>query len=426
MARRDGDGLLTGNNGDRQTSHFPTEGHPMIFSHERVSSSQSPLDTEFEHARPSLLELFANVPERRKRRGLIFPLAFVLATALIAVLGGAACFRQIADQVADFPPELLGKLGGRWCYFLIRFRTPCDRTFRRVFECVDVEWLEKEIGAWLRKRAQRDHDGALQLAIDGKVLRGVWTDENERFTLFSAMIHREGVTIAQVKVPPGTNEITQVKALLDPVTPREGERVIVTMDAAHTQHDTAEYIVGTRGFDYVMTAKGNQPTLRNAIAATTVPLIKNAPHYTVRERNHGRINTWETWIADTDGINFPHAQQTACIRRRTYDFDGQKIRQEYAFIITSLTADDAAAVELNDHVRNHWGIENKSHYVRDTVWKEDAQHINNGTAPHVKATLTNIANSLLRLNGHTDIKRTTEWISRNPLRALPLLVTHRN
>ena len=125
---------------------------------------------------------------------------------------------------------------------------------------------------------------------------------SERFTLFSAMIHCEGITIAQVKVPPTTNEITQVKALLDHVTPREGERVIVTMDAAHTQHDTAEYIAGNRGFDYIMTTtKGNQPTLRDAVVNTTVPLVKNAPDHTVRERNRGRINTWETWISGTHG-----------------------------------------------------------------------------------------------------------------------------
>lgn len=270
-----------------------------------MSSPQTPVDSGSEDALPGLLELFANVPESRKPRGLIFPLAFILAASLLAMLGGAAYFRQIADQVTDFPQELLlRKLGGRWCYFLSRFRTPCDRTFRRVFECVDVERLETEIGAWLWKRAQRDDDGALRLAIDGKVLRGVWTDENELFTLFSAMIHREGVTIAQVKVPSGTNEITQVKALLAPVTPRAGEHVIVTMDAAHTQHDTAEYLVGTRGFDYIMTTKGNQPTLLDTVATNTVPLVKNTPDHTVRERNRGRINTWETWTANAQGANF--------------------------------------------------------------------------------------------------------------------------
>jgi predicted transposase YbfD/YdcC len=398
----------------------------VIVSHERASASHTPVGTEVEDGLPGLLELFANVPESRKPRGLVFPLAFMLGASLIAMLGGAAYFRQIADQVADFPQELLGKLGGHWCYFLNRFRTPCDRTFRRVFEYVDVTRLETEIGAWLRKRAQRDTDGALRLALDGKVLRGVWTDENEQFTLLSAMIHREGVTIAQVKVPPDTTEITQVQALLDPVAPREGERVIITMDAAHTQHDTAEYLAGTRGFDYIMNTKGNQPTLRSTLANKIFPLVKNAPDVTVRERNHGRINTWETWIADADGIDFPHAQQTGCIRRRTYGLDGQKTRQEYALIITSLSAQDVSAADLNDHVRNHWGIENKSHYVRDTVWREDAHHINNGTAPHVKATLTNTANSLLRLHGYTDIKRTTEWISRDPLRALSLLLTQRN
>lgn len=329
----------------------------MTFSHEPVSSPQATVDSELEDELPGLLELFANIPEQRKPRGLVFPLAFILATSLIATLGGAAHFRQIADQVVDFPPELLRKLGGRWCHFLLRFLTPCDRTFRRVFEGVDVERLEKEIGEWLRKRARRDENGVLRLAIDGKVLRGVWTDENERFTLFSAMIHREGVTIAQVKVPADTTEITQVKALLGTVVPREGERVIVTMDAAHTQRDTAEYIASARGFDYVMSAKGNQPTLCVAIAAKVVPLTKKAPHHTVDERDHGRANTWETWIANADGIDFPYAKQIALIRRRTYNLVGEKTRQEYALIITSLAGEHASAVELSDHVRNHWGIE---------------------------------------------------------------------
>jgi DDE_Tnp_1-associated len=172
-----------------------------------AEDAQSTLAAKFEMLL-HLLELFANIPESRKPRGLIFPLAFILAASLIAILGGAAYFRQIADQVADFPRELLGKLGGRWCHFLGRFRTPCDRTFRCVFECVDVERLEMEIGGG-------------------------------------------------------------VKALLDTVATREGERVIVTMDAAHTQRDTAEHIAGTRGFDYIMNTKGNQPTLRATIATKT-------------------------------------------------------------------------------------------------------------------------------------------------------------
>jgi hypothetical protein len=51
-------------------------------------------------------------------------------------------------------------------------------------------------------------DGVLALALDDKVLKGAWTDENGQFTLFSAMAHQEALTVGQVPVPADTNEIT--------------------------------------------------------------------------------------------------------------------------------------------------------------------------------------------------------------------------
>jgi hypothetical protein len=67
------------------------------------------------------------------------------------------------------------------------------------------------------------------IAIDGKVLRGSWFNDHEPLVLFSAMIHQRGVPVSQIRVPDQTNEITQVRALLDPVTVPEGQRVLVTM-----------------------------------------------------------------------------------------------------------------------------------------------------------------------------------------------------
>src|SRR6266566_2057696 len=43
--------------------------------------------------------------------------------------------------------------------------------------------------------------GYREIALDGKVMRGAWTDENDKVTLFSAMLHREAVTIAQSPGP---------------------------------------------------------------------------------------------------------------------------------------------------------------------------------------------------------------------------------
>lgn len=393
----------------------------MSVSHGPDSSSQSTDTHGDEFDVTSLLNMLGEVADRRSPRGRIYGLVFVLAAALVAVLAGAKNFQEITDHVADFPQPLLRKLGGVWCWFQRKFRAPSKDTIRRVLTNIDAPALDLAVGAWLQERIRRGSDGPLRLAIDGKVLRGAWTDENEQFTLFSAMVHREGVTVAQVQVPAGTNEITQVKALLDSVSAGDGDRVVVTMDAAHTQRDTAEYLAGERGFDYVATCKGNQPTLLESIFDKAAPLVKTRPDHLAKERGHGRISQWSTWITDAEGIDFPHARQIGCIRREIFDLDGQRVSKEYAWIITSATPVRAQAADLHDYVRDHWGIENKSHYVRDTTWHEDAHQAHTGSGPQVMATLRNFAAGLLRLNGHHAIKKTTGAICRDRSRALPLL-----
>jgi predicted transposase YbfD/YdcC len=85
--------------------------------------------------------------------------------------------------------------------------------------------------------------------------------------------------------------------------------------------------------------------------------------------------------------------------------------------------DTATAAELHAYVRQHWGIENKSHYVRDMIWREDAHQAYVGSGPRAMATLRNMAVGLLRLRGFKKIEKATEWISRNRHRAQPLLAT---
>ena len=131
----------------------------------------------------------------------------------------------------------------------------------------------------------------MEIAVDGKVMRGAWTDENDKVTLFSAMLHREAVTIAQVRVPDGTNEITQADALLNAAEIPEGESVLVTLDAAHTQRETAESIGGKPGWDYLMTVKGNQPTLQGQVFEKILPLLREAPHHVMEEHSRGRIKS---------------------------------------------------------------------------------------------------------------------------------------
>lgn len=81
------------------------------------------------------------------------------------------------------------------------------------------------------------------------------------------------------------------------------------------------------------------------------------------------------------------------------------------------------AAEVSGHARGHWGIENKSHYVRDTTWREDANQSYSGNGPHALASLRNLAAGLFRIKGINSIKETVEFVSRDRMRALQFMAT---
>ena len=111
-----------------------------------------------------LLDLLAQVPDPRKRRGRRHPLAGLLAVGIAAVIAGSRSFAAIGQWAADAGPEVLAGLGAA--------RGPAEEsTFRRAFALVSADVLDRALGAWLHTRAVRA-GGRLVIAIDGKTVRG--------------------------------------------------------------------------------------------------------------------------------------------------------------------------------------------------------------------------------------------------------------
>ena len=372
------------------------------------------------------LGMLASVPDPRSPQGIQHTVQFVLAACVVAALAGAKNYREIAGQAADIPQSLLKRLGGKWCWFRFRYKHPSESTIRNVLTRIDAARLDLITGAWLFAQTRKDGKSEWEIALDGKVMRGGWTDENDKVTLFSAMLHREAVTIAQVRVPDGTNEITQAGGLLDAVKIPAGEPVLVTLDAAHTQRETAEAIAGKPGRDYLMTVKGNQPSLQREVFDRILPLLRGAPEHVTEEHDRGRIKRRSCWITSAEGIDFPYARQAAFIRREIFEISGDRISKEHALILTSRKEEKMTAADVNKHARGHWGIENKSHYIRDTVYREDHSQAWAGEGPHALASVRNLAMGLFRLKEKNSIKETTEWVCRDRTRALYFMTTQRN
>jgi predicted transposase YbfD/YdcC len=370
---------------------------------------------------PGLLAVLALVPDSRKPRGRRFPLVFALAVAAACTLAGAKTFREIGDHAADLPQDVLRDLGGRIHPLRRKIIAPSETRIRTLLHLIDTEILDEVTGGWLRDLADAGRlDGLLTaIAVDDKWLRGVLDGQVK---LFAAMLHEEKVIIAQHRIPDDTNEITQVKALLENV---DLDGAVVTADAVNAQRDTADYIAGPeedggRGSAYFLFVKGNQPKLQRAVFGAVQAGCPRDPDYTELDYGHGRIIRRSLWLTSAGNIDFPHVRQVARIRRDGYDASGALISKEIVHAVTSLDEKQATAADLAKLARGQWGIESV-HWLRDTAYAEDANTGYAGNGPQAMATLRNLAISLLYLNGVTEITRTLQAISRNRNRILDYL-----
>jgi len=361
-----------------------------------------------------LLCLLGQVPEFRAKRGREYDLSFILAVCVLATLAGAKNYREIATVASAICQCQLMAMGARWDIFRNRYRHPRRTLIWEVLGNVDATELDRITGKWLLAQARKEKGEGREvewvIAIDGKVLRGSWTDENDTVTLFSAMIQVKGITIAQVRVPDETNETTQVKTLVRQTDIRDGESVLATLDAAHCNRETAEFIGGKPGWDYLITVKTDKPTLYREAKEILSPLLGNNPDNVMSEHSHGVIKTWSCWTSTAKGVNFPHIAQLACVCREVHKITGEKLTKDVAVLVTSRDAERMSAADLNKHAREHWGIENKKHYIRDTVYREDCNQSWKGDGPQTLASFRNLSTSLFAMKSVKNIKEATEMI----------------
>lgn len=366
-----------------------------------------------------LLARLEQMTDHRKRRGVRHKLASILALATAATLAGARSIAAIGEYAADCPEEVLARLGAKYHPLVKRHVAPHAETFRRALGAVDAGALDEVVGAWLfdQVRAGRVDGDQLVLALDGKSLRGSLREDGKAVHLFAAMVHGEGVVVAQAEVDEKSNEITAFRPLLADL---DIEGALVTADAMHAQREHARFLVEEKKADYLLQVKGNQPSLLAALQAIDEAAF--SPEHDDTTRGHGRIEHRYVRTADVpEGVDFPYAAQVVVVYRERADLADVMASVETSYYITSVPAERAGADRLGRHVRGHWGIENRVHYVRDWTYDEDRHQLRAPNAPRALATLRNLAISLLRLAGATNIASATRWVGRDATRALTLL-----
>jgi predicted transposase YbfD/YdcC len=362
-----------------------------------------------------LREVIAEVQDFRKRQGKRYELGSILSLAIVAIMCGLKSYCAIAQWGRESGVAITAQLGFK------EGKTPCAATIHRVFKHIDIKELEEKVGEWQRQQLGTVAGELAGFAADGKSLRGSTKQGAEVSHLLSIVSHKLGVTIRQQQIETKTNEIPVLQQMLRQL---DLSGMVLTVDALHTQVETAQ-VITDQGGDYLMIAKGNQKQLFDDIE-TAFQLISPATPLAQAETTdmgHGRIETRRltTTTLLTDYLAWPANAQVFCLERDTYFKKTGHTRHQLVYGITSLSPERASASMLLALVRGHWTVENRSHWVRDVTFDEDRSQVRVGNIPQVMAFLRNTAISLMRLAGFTNIAPSSRSFASRPSLSLAIL-----
>jgi predicted transposase YbfD/YdcC len=382
------------------------------------SCSQNPIPA----ATPLLLDYLRQVPDPRDPRGLRHPLPSILLLTVVAVLAGRTHNLGISEWGRGSEPALQEALG------FAAGKTPAPSTFHEVFRRLDWDTFSRHLRDWaVALWRSLDPAGHAALACDGKAVRGSARAGADVAHLLSVFCSELGITLDLAPVHHKSGELAAAPALLLRVG-LAGR--VITLDALFTQEALATAILEAGG-DYVLPVKGNQPDLRDHIQELcAAPGHAAVSAASTNDRGHGRqeLRSLRAVSLTPDaGLVWGGARQVFRLERRRFYRDHRgRSRYSYTitFGITSLGPEEADAGRLLELVRGHWGIEVRSHWIRDTALREDASRTATGEIVQVLTALRCAALTLLHRFGkeqQVSVASAGRRLQQDPWQALRLV-----
>jgi predicted transposase YbfD/YdcC len=175
---------------------------------------------------------------------------------------------------------------------------------------------------------------------------------------------------------------------------------------AHSKK-TLQQIINS-GNDYLIAVKANQPKLLEYLHSQfeqQVPLSVNYQTEQTRDRQTQR----RVSVLDTiSGIDSQWVGVQRLIRVERSGTRAKDSFEETVFYISSLSLDAAGFAQ---HIRQHWHIENRLHWPKDAVLKEDKSPLCDGYAPANFAILRTFAINLFRQHGFASLTKALRHLS---------------
>ena len=278
-------------------------------------------------------------------------------------------------------------------------RVPAYTTIREIIQGTSSTEVERCFREYSQELVNSDGEKQC-IGWDGKVLRGSFDHFNDHkaIQILSVFENDSRIILAHEEIEAKTNEIPTAQKLMADLGL---SGYIFTFDALHCQEETLK-AAKKSGNEAIAQVKGNQKNLLNdcqTIAATTTPdEVYQEP--TVKTRNRLESRKVEIFIEPslTDNEKWDLVEVVVKVERYRQLFDTKSkswksSRMKLPFYVSTVVL---SAQEFCQAIRNHWGIENRNHHVRDVTMGEDQSRIR--INPNIFAKLRSFALNILRKN----------------------------
>lgn len=332
------------------------------------------------------------VRDHRRKQGRRYQLGHILLFSILAILCNANSYRKIHQFLKNRYAILKAEFNLEWK------RVPAYTTIRDIISGVSPAALEESFRKYSLALVNPETSKHC-IAMDGKVLRGSFDhfQDQEAIQVLSAFVTDAKIILAHQEIDNKTNEIPTAQELI----PKLGlEHCIFTFDAINCQEKTLAAARETNN-DVIVQVKGNQKTLLNDCISTSETMLPTEVYEEPLHKERNRIESRKAEvfanvkISDHEKWNLVNTIVKIDRKRELFNTKTQQWQNtdETSYYISTISL---RAEEFCDTIRNHWGIENTNHYVRDVSMDEDKSRIR--INPNVFAKLRSFALNILRAN----------------------------
>jgi predicted transposase YbfD/YdcC len=338
-------------------------------------------------------EAVKEIDDPRPRTGAIdYPLNEILFVALVAVVCGS-------ESYPDF--ETFGNEQLRWLKKFLPFTNgvPSHDTFRRVFELLDPKSLEKAYRLLIQGLKIRN---TKHIAIDGKTSRGCYNIKGQCLLhVVSAWDIENGIALGQLATKNDEGkDVGEYNTIPKVIESIDIKGTLVTIDAGGCYTEIVDAVVENDG-NYLVTLKDNQPTLMNEAKAIFSEQeskgFEGVNCYRESSRGHGRTEERTYYAVPLPSNSASRKKwrnlETLVIGIFCRDVKGKRSK-EIRYMISDLRCDSVQ--RLGRRFREHWGIENRLHWVLDVSFGEDGNRTRTGNGAENLGKLRRLAVGLMR------------------------------